>query len=587
MFKIVKTYDDIKDLVSWFESNQNKEVSLDTETSSVDVYNPTFKVRTIQFGTSSDAWFMEFPQWRGIIEHIMKAHTGGWLIHNSSFDVSALSTQGIHVPWHLIKDTMLALRIAEPHRPAGLKDAASRHVSRAAANGQKDLHEAMRKQGWGWDTIPTDFPAYQFYGAMDCILTSRLAETAICKSGFNSSIFCLEMDYRALCSSLEKNGMRFDIGRCQDAKDRFAEEIVELNNSSKDKYGISLTSNGQLGHWLIEHKAPMTKATAGGGVSVDLDSLTSARESLTPGQTEIAEVIDSALRIRKLTKLSSAYLDNILEMHTGGLIHPSINTLAARTGRSSVSKPALQTLPRSNEDPDSAIIRQAVIPRNEGELLISSDMEQVELREIANLSKDPGLVEAFRVADETGVDFFTSSGKLVYDDPNFSKSDPRRTGIKVNFYSASFGAGVNKMATTAGMPLEEMRELSSKVFGRFPGIKLLMKKCELTARENDWWITTPFGRKIYVDPDRPYSAMNSLIQSHCGELFKKSMVDIGQAGLTDQMVMVVHDELLLSVPKEDIEEARHIVRESMCYTDMAVPLLAEPSEGCSNWADAK
>lgn len=587
MLKYVETFDDIVDLVKWFESNQHRKIALDIETSGFGIYEPNYQVRLIQFGTTDEAWVVPFEPWKGVVQHIINAHPNNFLIHNAAFEYPSLTVSGIEIPWNKIDDTMIAMRLAEPHRPAGLKDAASRLVSRAAAGSQKDLHDTMRKNKWNWATIPIDYPEYVRYAAMDVILTSRLAETAVCKTGLSSPVYGLEMDYRALCCTLEKNGIRFDIGLCQSAKDRFAEEIAEITSIVKERYGISLTSNGQLGHWLMENKAPMTKATDGGGVSVAKDALMSARDSLSSEQTEIAEVIDWTLRIRDLSKLCGTYLSSILDGHTGGIIRPTINTLEARTGRSSITGILpFQTLPRGDNE-DKKVIRSSVIPRNEGELLISCDMDQVELRDIANMSKDPGLIEAFLIADETGVDFFTSTSRIVFEEANFSKSDPRRTGIKTLFYSSAYGSGIPKMAATAKMPLEEMRDIAGKVFKKFPGIKLLMKKCELTARENDWWITTPFGRKLPVDPDRPYVAMNSLIQGHCGELLKKSMVDMGQAGLAEYICLPVHDEVLLSVPINEIEDVRSVVRECMNYTDMAVPLLAEPSEGCSNWADAK
>lgn len=587
MLKYVETFDDIIELVRWFESNQHRKISLDIESTSADTYNPNFKVRTIQFGNPTEAWVLPFEPWRGVVQHLIDAHPCNFLIHHSAFEHPSLEISGIHIPWTKIDDTMLSMRIAEPHRPSGLKDAASRHVSRAAANAQRDLAEAKRKNKWGWDTIPIDFPAYVHYAAMDVILTSRLAETAICKTGFASPIYGLEMDYRALCCILEKNGIRFDIGLCQEAKDTFLSEITEITAYTKDKYNISLTSNGQLGHWLVENKAPMTKATAGGGVSVDEDSLSSARESLSPGQDEVAEVLDLTLRRRKLSRLSGTYLSNILDGHTEGVIRPTINTLQARTGRSSITGILpFQTLPRGDSE-ESKVIRRSVIPRNEGELLISCDMDQVELRMIANLSKDPGLIEAFHAADGTGIDIFTSTSRIVFDEPNFNKSDSRRTGIKTLFYTSAYGAGISKMAATANMPVEEMRAIADKVFSKFPGIKLLMKKCELTARENDWWITTPWGRKLPVNPDKPYVAMNSLIQGFCGEMLKKSMVDMGQAGLAEYICLPIHDEVLLSVPIDEVEDARPVIRECMNYRDMVVPLLAEPSKGCLNWALAK
>lgn len=587
MFRIVNSYKDITELVSWFEDNQRRQLALDIETTGKEVYVPDFKVRTIQFGHPTEAWFMSFEPWKGVIQHLIDAHKPDFLVHSTQYEIEALRTQNVTLPWNKVADTLIAMRLAEPHRPSGLKPAATRHVSASAANSQQALHDGMRKNKWTWATVPLDYPPYQFYAAMDVILTSRLAETAICQTGFNSPVYGMEMDYRALCCDMERRGLRFDVGACQEARDRFSEEIVDIAEGAKEKYGISLTSNGALGRWLVENNAPMTKGTDGGGISVALDALEEARENLSPGQVEVAEVIDATLRIRKLTGLCSRYLTKILDGSENGIIHPEINTCEARTGRSSIrGRMPLQTLPRG-DDEDSKVVRRSVIPNNPGELLISCDYDQIELRVIAILSGDKALIEAFRVADETGLDFFTSASRAIYNESDFMKSDPRRTPVKNLFYASSFGASVAKMARMSGIATDEMQIIYNKVFSKFPDAKKIMKICENEARNNDWWITTPAGRRLWVDPSKPYVALNCKVQGWAGDLFKQGMLNIANAGLAEHLVLPIHDEALLSLQEDLIDEARPVIRDCMQYLDMSVPLLAEPSMGCINWALAK
>lgn len=581
MLRIVQTFDDAADLREWF--GQQQVIALDTETTGYDVHSPGFRVRLIQFGNKTDAWVLPFEEWRGLVRELIDRFTGTFLIHNAGFDVAALGALGVKIHWHKVEDTMIAMRLSEPHRPAALKDASVRHISKSAAGSQVDLHKAMRANKWGWHDIPIDFPAYTFYAAMDVILTARLRDTPACIRGFESPLYTLEMDVKNICSLMERGGMRVDVEFCHEKRGELLGEIAAIKKGVEDTWGFSLSSNADLGKWLLGAGVPLTRLTDGGAPSVSRDAL----EEMLPLVTGTpADIINAALRVRKIQKLASSYYDNFINLSTDGLLHPSIETIAARTGRMSIRNPALQTLPRAS-DPDAKEVRRAVIPRNEGEVLIACDYSQIELRCIASFSGDADLQAAFHTADSSGNDFFTEATKAVYGDPTISKGDPRRNGVKTLFYASGYGAGINKMAATAGMPITEMKEISERVFGKYPGIKALMKACERAAAENANWITTPAGRNIWIDPDVGYKAMNGLIQGHAADVFKKALVLMGHAGLEDMMCIPVHDEILLSVPWEDVEEVQNIVRSCMTDYSHAVPLIAEPGAPALTWGDAK
>lgn len=582
MYRFVDTLDDVLDLREWF--GRQPYVALDTETTGVNVFDNDFHVRLIQFGNTTDAWVMDCERWIGFVDDMMRVYDGRILIHNSAFDVAALRTVGVTVPWSKVDDTLIAMRLAEPHRNAGLKDVAGRLISSKAADSQEMLHKTMKKRAWGWDTVPHDLPEYRFYAGMDVILTSRLYEHEICKRGLNSPVYEMEMDVRAICSEMERAGMRVDVPFAQEAADRLRREASDLAASIHSAHGFSISSGPQLAKWLLDRGVKLSVMTGGGSPSVGKDALEVARYSATG---EAADVMDAVLRSRKITKLASSYFDNFVGMSTDGLLHPSIQTLQARTGRSSITRPAMQTLPRTSDDPDSRMVRQAIIPREENHLLVSSDFSQIELRVIASLSEDAGLIEAFREADETGGDIFVSAMRLVYNDPDLDKSDPRRSLIKNTFYGSAYGAGVAKMAQTARVSVEEMRLVAEAVFGRFHGMKKYMKVCEKEAVNNDNWITTPMGRRIWVDPDHSYKALNAKVQGFAGDIFKQTMVNLAQAGLTEYMVCPVHDEVVFSIPETELEEVSHVIAEVMPYNDLAVAVPAEPSPGVKDWSLAK
>jgi len=147
----------------------------------------------------------------------------------------------------------------------------------------------------------------------------------------------------------------------------------------------------------------------------------------------------------------------------------------------------------------------------------------------------------------------------------------------------SYGAGVAKMAQTAGVPEDEMRDIHSRVFARYPGVKTLMRRLEGEVHANDGWVETPFGRRIHIDEDHAYKALNARIQGFAADLFKKAAVDMAQAGLADFMVVPVHDEMLFSIPADILEDVRPMIEDTMTMSWEGVGLPAAPSDGYENW----
>lgn len=584
MYRSVNTLDDLLDLRTWF--GHQPYVALDTETTGLDVHSRNFRVRLIQFGNKTDAWVMDFERWPGFVVDMLRDYKGRIVGHNiGGYDSAALRAVGVMLPWDKVDDTLVAMRLAQPHRSAALKDITSRLISPKAAESQEMLHKTMKKRGWDWDTVPIDLPEYRFYAGMDVILNSRLYEHEECQRGLASPVYEMEMDVRAICSEMEWGGMRVDIPFAQSTGERLRVEAEEIAADIEKRYGFSVSSGPQLARWLLSQGVKLSVLTGGGAPSVSKDALEMARYSATG---EAADVMDAVLRSRKITKMASSYFDNFVNMSTDGVLHPQIQTLQARTGRMSITKPAMQTLPRvSDGDPDARLVRQAIIPREENHLIISSDFSQIELRIIASLSEDPGLVEAFREADETGGDIFVSAMRLVYNDPDLTKADSRRSLIKNTFYGSAYGAGVAKMAQTAKVSVEDMRAVSDAVFKRFAGMKRYMKVCERESLDNDNWITTPLGRRIWVDPDIAYKALNAKVQGFAVDIFKQTMVNLGNAGLEEFMVCPVHDEVVFSVPESLVEDVSHTIADVMPYNELLVSVPADPSPGVKDWSQAK
>jgi DNA polymerase-1 len=285
--------------------------------------------------------------------------------------------------------------------------------------------------------------------------------------------------------------------------------------------------------------------------------------------------------------MSNSYFKNFLTMHNDGVVHPSVKTMGARTGRMSVTSPALQTIPKD----DAMGVRKAFLPRNPGEILISCDYSQVEMRLLAHFSGDAALQAAFKEADLTGGDFFVSIGRQVYNDPTFSKKDPRRGLMKGVMYGAAYGSGIQKMADTAGVTFEEMKKVSDDIFAVYPGIKRFMKETEALgemreASEGVGYIVTGTGRHIPADKGKMYTLTNYTLQGTAAELMKKAIVRLDAAGYGQFMLMAIHDEMIFSLPPEMVEKALPEIEALMSYVDgeFDVDLPAEPEIiGSQNW----
>jgi DNA polymerase-1 len=173
----------------------------------------------------------------------------------------------------------------------------------------------------------------------------------------------------------------------------------------------------------------------------------------------------------------------------------------------------------------------------------------------------------------------------VYHDPTLMKSDKRRDRIKTFTYSSIYGAGIPKMALSAGITTAEMREVRDSIAARYPGFFQLALEARHQLNQNGGYVETLYGRKLPVEKE--HAASNYILQGTAADCLKRSLVFMAQAGLEEYMLVPVHDEVVLNVPKDIVDDVRAEVKANMECFDFTVPLTADPSGGCVNWADAK
>lgn len=580
------------------ERRETDVIGLDLETGELpglpasDAFSPwRGKLRLAQLGDKHYGWAIPWDEWGGVFYEALEKYEGQLVIHNIAFEARWLGVQSrFKMPWHRAHDSMIAAHIIDPLGPGALKTLCSRYVDSRAAAAQGMLDEAMTKNGFTWGTVPIDMKEYWAYGALDPVITVHLweqLEKQVGPAGPYGKVYDLEMAARRVITEMELAGCRVDLEyadrKYQELHD-YAERVMEWGHDTFD--GKRLSSNHDLAKIFEgQYGAQFTEFTPTGQRKCDKFQL--KRFSVEYAGTPIAALADTVLSMRKASKLAETYFANFRRFSTDGLVHPNVRTLGARTSRMSITEPALQTLNKGEKT-----VRRAFIPRNEDECIITSDLDQVEFRMTAALSEDPGLVSLFERCDRENGDAFTEIMREVYQDPSLQKSDPKRKLIKGLIYGKLYGAGVAKMALTAGVPEGDMREVDNAFNSRYPGVKKFSAVIEDAGMrrersEGQGYVLTQTGRRLPCDTGKVYTLVNYAIQGGAAEVFKLNLLKLDAAGLTPYMMVPVHDEIVMSVPRADVEEIKAVVKDCMTTTEgWAVPLTAGCDGPFDNWGEA-
>jgi DNA polymerase-1 len=571
---LIETLEDVGKFTTWLGQVRNSpELSFDTESTGLSQEND--HVRLVQVGDDVHGWAMSWERWSGAFADLIKVYDGTLVAHNAPFDWGMLKSAGVDVPRRRIRDTRPMCHITDPTFSTALKNNAVRYVDSRAKNAQEDFSGT----GWTWATVPIDYGPYWSYGALDPVLTQQLHNvlwpnihgTAAEKA------FDIENSVQWVTHDMERYGVHIDTAYARENYDKFTAHCEKIKQWCVKEYSVDPGRNTQVIQRLHNDGVVFTKATKGGAVSLD---------------AEVLEGIDHPLARqvlvrRRLEKLASTYLQHyITEVDSNDLLHPSINTLGARTSRMSMSGPNFQNLPRVSEtNPAATVIRNCISAREDHTLLFC-DFSQIEMRILAWLAQDENMTAAFK----SDGDFFVNLARQLYDDPTITKGHPLRDRIKNVGYGKIYGAGLAKLAWTAGTDVETIRVTMRDFDARFAGVRAYQDSTyqlamQRKSREGVAYATCPLsGRRQPSESGKEYALVNYVIQGAAASLFKMKLLELDQAGLGPWMMLVVHDEVILDVPNEHVEDAVHTLH-SVMNDDMIiapVPVEAEISFG-SRW----
>jgi DNA polymerase-1 len=509
------------------------------------------------------------------------------IAQNGKFDLLVLRRAGMAVEG-LAFDTMIASYLANPAAKSHGMDALAADLLGYKTITYGEMTGTGKKQ-IGFAEVEVEKAVV--YAAEDADITLRLAEklTPMLKETGQEQLFAeVEMPLVEVLADMEWSGVRIDPAFLGELSKELETRLAALEQEIHALAGgpFNIGSPKQLGEILFERLQLARGKKTKTGWSTDVEVLTKLAEE----QPIAARLLD----YRSLAKLKSTYTDalpKLLHPLTGRL-HTSFNQALTSTGRLSSSEPNLQNIPIRTEE--GGRIREAFIPAP-GNLLLSADYSQIELRLLAHLADEQALKAAFAAGDDihrrTASEIFGVFPELV-------STEQRRAAKTINF-GVIYGMGAFSLGKDLGIPTKEAQRFIDNYFERYSGIRAFMESKKAEARDR-LYVTTLLGRRCAVaeinSPNgaiRSYAERNAInypLQGSAADIIKLAMVNIhrrlAREGLKAKMVLQVHDELVFDAPEGEVAALRELVKEEMeGAVRLDVPLVVEVGVG-KNWREA-
>ena len=507
---------------------------------------------------------------------------------NIKYDRHVLANAGIAVRGY-VHDTMLQSYVLEAHRSHGLEALADRHLGRHGLS-YEDVC------GKGVNQIPfaqVEVGRATEYSGEDSEMTlhlhqalwPRLAADAKLREVYER----IEMPTSEVLGRIERHGVLIDAAVLARQSQQLAERMLALEQAAYDIAGqpFNLGSPKQIGEILFGKLGlPVKKKTASGAPSTNEEVL----QELAADYPLPARILEH----RSLAKLKGTYTDKLPLMVNPdtGRVHTNYAQAVAVTGRLSSNDPNLQNIPIRT--PEGRRVREAFIAPP-GHVILSADYSQIELRIMAHISEDPGLLRAF----EQGLDVHRATASEVFNVPVAEVSSEQRRYAKVINFGLIYGMGAFGLANNLGIEQKAAKDYIDRYFNRFAGVKRYMDETRVKAHEQGF-VETVFGRRLWLPEINAGSgplragaerqAINAPMQGTAADLIKLAMIELQRVldteGRASRMVMQVHDELVLEVPQAELDWAREAIPRVMAgVAALKVPLLAEVGVG-ANWDQA-
>lgn len=573
--------------------------AMDTETNSLDYH--TARLVGLSFATApGHAWYVPVahdydgaPEQLNVdvvlkaLKPLLEDANKPKILQHAKYDMHVLANHGVQLVG-VSFDTMLASYVLDATATRhNLGDLISHYLGRDSISFEAIAGKGVKQVTFNKVALEQAAP----YAAEDADMTLRLAQffsEQLAKTPVLQSLLSeLELPVQRVLQAMERHGTLIDPAKLKLQSLALSSRLLWLEKQAYELAGeeFNLNSPKQLGQILFDKLGiPAPKKTASGQYST-------AENVLEQLEHPLPKLL---LEHRSLAKLKSTYTDKLPEMiHPDtGRVHTSYHQAVAATGRLSSSDPNLQNIPIRSEE--GRRIRQAFIAPP-GQVLMAADYSQIELRIMAHLSHDEGLLKAFRAGED--VHKATAAEVLGIPLDNVT-SEQRRAAKAVNF-GLIYGMSAFGLAKQLGISRGEAQDYIARYFSRYPGVQTYMERTRQQAHEQGY-VETLFGRRLMLRDIRAAkpmlrqaaerAAINAPMQGTAADIIKRAMIRV-QKALAEQklnavMVMQVHDELVLEVPESEVEIVTALLkREMAAAAELAVPLVVDVGIG-QNWDEA-
>ncbi|NBT34596.1 MAG: DNA polymerase I, partial [Betaproteobacteria bacterium] len=563
-------------------------VSFDTETTSIDARAADLVGLSFSWRVGEAFYLPVGHVYAGAPEQLSLAKVldglGPWLEdatrlkvgQNLKYDAHVLRRYGISLRG-MAHDTLLQSYVLEAHRSHDLGSLAERHLGRRGLSYDEVTGKGAGRIGFEQVSVEV---ATQ-YAAEDADFTLHLHETLWPQIQSDARLLRvyeeIEMPVMRVLFEMEENGIEVDASLLEAQSNELAVTIGELEQQAHALAGgpFNLGSPKQLAEILFERLGyKPVKKTAKGAPSTDEDVLEELAHDY-----PLPKVL---LTWRGMSKLKSTYTDKLPKMidPKTGRVHTTFSQAVAVTGRLASSDPNLQNIPIRTQE--GRRIRQAFVAPA-GSVLLSADYSQIELRIMAHLSEDAGLIEAF----ETGQDVHRATASEIFGVPREEVNDEQRRYAKVINFGLIYGMSAFGLARNLDIERDAAKRYIERYFLRYPGVAQYMERIKQEAKSLGY-VQTVFGRRLWLpeiaSPNGPRragaerAAINAPMQGTAADLIKLAMVQmqaaLEKAALKTRLLLQVHDELILEVPQNELPEVGELVPRVMeNVASLRVPLV--------------